>query len=83
MKDYPFFGFDREVTKEQLKELKVPNPFKDRVLTNYDEYLQSIKNTSAWYRDINTFYDKNSTGKYTIHYHYTYIGEELRLVLML
>ena len=83
VKDYPFFGFDREVTKEQLKELKVPNPFKDRVMCNRDEYLQSIKNTSAWYRDINTFYDRNSTGKYTIHYHYTWIDDELRLVLML
>jgi hypothetical protein len=56
VKDYPFFGFDRVVTKEQLGELKVANPWKDRVMRNYDEYIQSIKNTDSWYRDINTFY---------------------------
>ena len=83
VKDYPFFGFDREVDEGQLAELKVPNPFKDRVMRNYDTYIKSLKNTSAWYRDINTFYDSQDTGKYTIHYHYTYIDDELRLVLML
>lgn len=85
VKDYPFFGFDREVTKEQLRDLKVANPFKDRVMWgwNYDEYVNSLKNTSAWFRDINTFYGGDETGKYIIHYHYTWIGDELRLVLML
>ena len=83
MKDYPFFGFDREVTKEQLKDLKVANPWKDRVMRNYDTYIDSIKNTSAWYRDINTFYEGDEVGKYIIHYHYTWIDNELRLVLML
>ena len=83
MKNYPFFGFDREVDEGQLAELKVANPFKDRVMRNYDTYIESLKNTSAWYRDINTFYDSQDTGKYVIHYHYTYIGDELRLVLML
>lgn len=83
VKDYPFFGFDREVTTEQLRDLKVPNPFKDRVMRNYDEYIQSLKVTSAWYRDINTFYDGDETGKYIIHYHYTWIDDEIRLVLML
>lgn len=52
-------------------------------MRNYDIYIESLKNTSAWYRDINTFYGGDETGTYTIHYHYTYIDDELRLVLML
>ena len=51
-------------------------------MRHYDEYIESIKTTDAWYRDINTFRD-NKTGTYTIHYHYTHIKDELRLVLML
>lgn len=82
VKDYPFFGFDRIVTEQELKELKVHNPFKDWVMRHYDEYIESIRTTDAWYRDINTFWEK-STGHYTIHYHYTYIKDELYLVLML
>lgn len=82
VKDYPFFWFDRVVTKEQLGELKVANPWKDRVMRNYDEYIQSIKNTDSWYRDINTFY-MQETWHFKIHYHYTHINGELRLVLML
>lgn len=58
VKEYPFFGFDRIVSEEELKELKVPNPFKDWVIRHYDEYIESIKTTDAWYRDINTFWDK-------------------------
>ena len=83
VKDYPFFGFDREVTENQLADLKVHNPWKDRVMRNYDEYIRSLKDTSAWYRDINTFYEGDETGKYIIHYHYTRIDDEIRLVLML
>lgn len=83
MKDYPFFGFDREVTEQQLADLQVHNPWKDRVMRNYDEYVRSLKDTSAWYRDINTFYEGDETGKYIIHYHYTRIDDEIRLVLML
>lgn len=45
--------------------------------------MNSLKNTSAWFRDINTFYGEDETGKYIIHYHYTRINDELRLVLML
>lgn len=82
VKDYPFFWFDRVVTKDQLGELKVANPWKDRVMRNYDEYIQSIKNTDSWYRDINTFY-MQETWHFKIHYHYTHIDGELRLVLML
>jgi hypothetical protein len=82
VKDYPFFGFDRIVTEEELKALKVPNPFKDWVMRHFDEYIESIKNTDAWYRDINTFWDK-VTGHYTIHYHYTHIKDEIYQVIML
>lgn len=45
VKDYPFFGFDRIVDKDELAELKVANKFKDRVMTHYDEYIESIKDT--------------------------------------
>lgn len=82
MKDYPFFGFDRVVTYDELSELKVANKFKDWVMTHYDEYIESIKVNDAFYRDINTFYEKE-TGMFTIHYHYTYIKKKLYLVLMI
>jgi hypothetical protein len=52
-------------------------------MRNYDTYIESLKKTSAWYRDINTFYEGQQTGKYIIHYHYTRIDDEIRLVLML
>ena len=82
VKDYPFFGFDRVVSYDELSELKVANKFKDWVMTHYDEYIESIKVNDAFYRDINTFYEKE-TGMFTIHYHYTYIKKKLYLVLMI
>lgn len=82
VKDYPFFGFDRVVSYDELSELKVANKFKDWVMTHYDEYIESIKVNDAFYRDINTFYEKE-TGMFTIHYHYTYIKKKLYRVLML
>ena len=82
VKDYPFFWFDRVIDKDELKELHVANKFKDWVITNYDEYINSIKTSDAFYRDINTFYQKE-TGLFTIHYHYTYIKKKLYRVLML
>jgi chemotaxis methyl-accepting protein methylase len=82
VKDYPFFGFDRQIDKDELAELHVANKFKDRVINNYDEYINSIKTSDAFYRDINTFYQKE-TGLFTIHYHYTYIKKKLYRVLML
>lgn len=82
VKDYPFFGFDRVIDKDELKELHVANKFKDWVINNYDEYINSIKTSDAFYRDINTFYQKE-TGLFTIHYHYTYIKKKLYRVLML
>lgn len=45
VKDYPFFGFDRVITREDMEELHVANKFKDRVMTHYDEYIESIKET--------------------------------------
>lgn len=45
MKDYPFFGFDRVISKEEMEELHVANKFKDWVMTHYDEYIESIKET--------------------------------------
>jgi hypothetical protein len=51
-------------------------------MTHYDEYIDSIKTNDGFYRDINTFYQKE-TGMFTIHYHYTYIKKKLYKVLML
>ena len=82
VKDYPFFWFDRVITHEELEELHVANKRKDWVMTHYDEYIDSIKTNDGFYRDINTFYQKE-TGMYTIHYHYTYIKKKLYKVLML
>ena len=61
--------------------MKVANPFKDRVMTHYDEYINSLKTADAFYRNINSFYD--NVNHYTIHYHYTYINDVLYLALML
>ena len=90
VKDYPFFGFDRVITRKQLEELPVAtnSEFKEMILNNYDVYLNWLETEDAFLRNICTCYN-STTGHYTIHYHYTYIynedtGEnELYLVLML
>ena len=90
VKDYPFFGFDRIVTRKQLEELPVSanKEFKEMILHHYDVYINGLKTDDAFLRSIDTCYNTN-TGHYTIHYHYTYIYDEdtkenkLYLVLML
>lgn len=90
VKDYPFFGFDRIVTRKQLEELPVSanKEFKEMILHHYDVYINGLKTEDAFLRSIDTCYN-NTTGHYTIHYHYTYIYDEdtkenkLYLVLML
>ena len=90
VKDYPFFGFDRIVTRKQLEELPVSanKEFKEMILHHYDVYVNGLKTEDAFLRSIDTCYNTN-TGHYTIHYHYTYIYDEdtkenkLYLVLML
>ena len=90
VKDYPFFGFDRVITRYQLEQLPVARnkEFKEMILNHYDVYIDGLKNEDAFLRSISTCYN-NSTGHYTIHYHYTYIYDEeknenkLYLVLML
>lgn len=41
VKDYPFFGFDRVVTRYQLEQLPVSanKEFKEMILGNYDVYI--------------------------------------------
>ena len=90
VKDYPFFWFDRVVTRKQLEELPVAAnaDFKEMILNNYDVYINWLETEDAFLRSIDTCYN-NTTGHYTIHYHYTYIYDEeswenkLYLVLML
>ena len=90
VKDYPFFGFDRVITRYQLEQLPVAmnKEFKEMILNHYDVYVDGLKNEDAFLRSISTCYN-NSTWHYTIHYHYTYIYDEeknenkLYLVLML
>lgn len=90
VKDYPFFWFDRVVTRKQLEELPVAanRDFKEMILNNYDVYINWLETEDAFLRSIDTCYNK-TTGHYTIHYHYTYIYDEetkenkLYLVLML
>lgn len=90
VKDYPFFGFDRVVTRKQLEELPVSanKEFKEQIMWNYDTYVDGLQTEDAFLRNICTCYNK-TTGHYTIHYHYTYIYDEetkqnkLYLVLML
>ena len=90
VKDYPFFGFDRVVTRQQLEKLPVSanKEFKEMILGNYDVYVNGLETEDAFLRSIATCYNP-STWHYTIHYHYTYIYDEntgenkLYLVLML
>lgn len=90
VKDYPFFWFDRVITRKQLEELPVSAnaEFKEMILNHYDVYVDGLKNEDAFLRSISTCYN-TSTWHYTIHYHYTYIYDEdtgenkLYLVLML
>lgn len=90
VKDYPFFWFDRVITREQLEKLPVAanKEFKERIIHNYDVYINGLETEDAFLRSISTCYN-STTGHYTIHYHYTYIYDEetqenkLYLVLML
>ena len=90
VKDYPFFWFDRVVTRKQLEELPVAanKEFKEMIVHNYDVYINGLETEDAFLRSISTCYN-STTGHYTIHYHYTYIYDEetwenkLYLVLML
>lgn len=90
VKDYPFFWFDRVVTRQELEKLPVSanKEFKEMILGNYDVYINGLETEDAFLRSIATCYNP-STWHYTIHYHYTYIYDEetgenkLYLVLML
>lgn len=90
VKDYPFFWFDRVITRKQLEELPVSanKEFKEMIINNYDVYINGLETEDAFLRSISTCYNA-TTGHYTIHYHYTYIYDEetgenkLYLVLML
>ena len=90
VRDYPFFWFDRVVTRQQLEKLPVAanKDFKEMIINNYDVYINWLETDDAFLRSIATCYNA-TTGHYTIHYHYTYIYDEetgenkLYLVLML
>ena len=90
VRDYPFFWFDRVVTRQQLEKLPVATNknFKEMILNHYDVYINWLETDDAFLRSIATCYN-STTGHYTIHYHYTYIYDEetgenkLYLVLML
>ena len=90
VKDYPFFWFDRVVTRSQLEKLPVSanKNFKEMIIHNYDVYINWLETDDAFLRSIATCYNA-TTWHYTIHYHYTYIYDEetgenkLYLVLML
>lgn len=82
VKKYPFFGFDRIISEEDVKDLGMASERVERVIHNYDEYVNWLKTQSAFLRNISTFYDKD-TWKITLHYHYTKIKKTYYLVLML
>ena len=90
VKDYPFFWFDRVITKSDLEKLPVATnkEFVEMIVNNYDVYINWLETEDAFLRSICTCYN-STTGHYTIHYHYTYIYDEetgedkLYLVLML
>ncbi len=88
--EYPFFGFDRVITRKELEELPISahKDFREMILGHYDIYINWLETQDAFLRSIATCYNP-STWHYTIHYHYTYIYDEesgenkLYLVLML
>ncbi len=82
VKDYPFFGFDRIISKEDVEQLWVKKERIERIINNYDEYVAWLKNESAFYRNIWDFYNPESW-MVTIHYHYTKIDGIYYLVLMM
>ena len=82
VKDYPFFGFDRIISKEEVEKLGVNKERFERLINSYDEYVAWLKNESAFYRNIWDFYNPESWMG-TIHYHYTKIDDIYYLVLMM
>lgn len=90
VEDYPFFGFDRVVTRCELEQLPVAanKEYKEQILHDYDTYINGLETEDAFLRSVCTCYN-STTGHYTIHYHYTYVYDKeknenvLYLVLML
>lgn len=82
VKKYPFFGFDRVISVDDIDQLWLAKERVERVIHNYDEYINWLKTVSAFYRNISTFYDK-WTWQITIHYHYTKIKKKYYLVQMI
>ena len=82
VKDYPFFWFDRVISRQDVKELWLSAERVERVIMNYDEYIWWLKTESAFMRNIGTFYNPE-TWMVTIHYHYTKIKDLYYLVLMI
>ena len=82
VKDYPFFWFDRVISKSEVEKLGVKKERIERIINSYDEYIAWLKNESAFYRNIWDFYNPESW-MVTIHYHYTKIDDLYYLVLML
>lgn len=82
VKDYPYFGFDRVIHKDEAEKLGVDKERLERIIHSYDEYIAWLKNASAFMRHIWSFYDP-SNWFCTVHYHYTKIDEKYYLVLMM
>ena len=82
VKDYPFFWFDRIISKDEVEKLGLKKERIERIINSYDEYIAWLKNESAFYRNIWDFYNPESW-MVTIHYHYTKIDDIYYLVLML
>lgn len=82
VKDYPFFGFDRVISKFELDQLWLSKERVERIINNYDEYIAWLENQSAFMRNIWSFYNQE-TWMVTLHYHYTKIDGLYYLVLMI
>ena len=82
VKDYPFFWFDRVISVQTVKEFGLSAERVERIIHNYNEYVQWLKTESAFMRHIWDFYNEE-TWMVTIHYHYTKIDGLYYLVLMI
>jgi len=82
VKDYPFFWFDRIISRQEVKNLWFSAERVERVIQNYKEYVGWLQTESAFMRNIGTFYNPD-TWMVTIHYHYTKIDDIYYLVMMI
>ena len=62
VQDYPFFGFDRVITRLELEKLPVAanKQFKELIMNHYDVYINGLETEDAFLRSISTCYNPHT-----------------------